>query len=279
MINLNDKNRISITITVFVIILIMIIGFTAQQREEISVVERGLGRVFLPAQRFVTRTASALEESLVILIRSSEMKEEKNLLRLEIETMQQEMVKQVLTGEELLELRALRDTLNSIQRFIDPNPITANVVAKTPSNWFEMFTIDAGTSHGIGKNSVVIGPGGLIGRVYESGGNWAKVITIIDNSSSVSFQILRDGTYQGIVSGSVTNELSGYLFDPNAEVVVGDLLITTGIGLYPRGILIGKVTEVGRTSDSLLKSVVVEPAVNFKRLDKVLVINPRAMEE
>lgn len=279
LINLNDKNRIPILLTIVVIVLIMIIGFTAQQREEMNVIERGVGRVFQPLQKVITRGMATVEESVVTLIKSSEIKEDNDKLREKNEELQLNIIELQLSQEELMELRTLRQTLNNIDRNEELNPVTANVIAKNPGNWFQMFTIDAGTQDGVKKDSVVIGSGGLVGRVYETGGNWAKVISMIDNSSSVSFQILRDGTYQGIVSGSVNHELSGYLFDPDAEVVVGDQLITSGIGLYPRGILIGEVTEVDRTADLLLKSVVVEPAVNFKRLDKVLIIHPREVDE
>ena len=113
-----------------------------------------------------------------------------------------------------------------------------------------------------------------MGRVYDVGGNWSKVVSIIDSNSSVSFQVLRNKSYQGIISGSITNELKGYLFDPNAEVVMGDKLITSGLGMYPKGIMIGEVIEVSKSSDQLLKTVTVEPAVNFQRLNKVLVISP-----
>ncbi len=277
--NLNDKNRIPIALTIVVIVLIMIIGFTAQQRQEITVIERGIGRFFSPLQKGVTSVISTIEKNVVTLIKSSEIKEENSQLISENQALQQELVDQQLSQEELLELKDLRETLNNIDRTIDLSPVTANVIAKTPGNWFEMFTIDAGTENNIKKDSVVIGSGGLVGRVYETGSTWSKVISIINNGSSVSFQVLRDGAYQGIVSGSVTHELSGYLFDPDAEIVVGDQLITSGIGLYPRGILIGEVIEVDRTSDLLLKSVVVEPAVNFKRLDKVLIINSRNIDE
>lgn len=279
LINLNDKNRIPIILTIVVIILIMVIGFTSQQRDQIFILERGLGNLFLPVQRVLTQGLAGIEENIVTLIRSSEIKAENEALQTINHELNEQLIELKLTQEELLELQSLKNTLNSIDRYVDYDPVTANVIAKNPGNWFEMFTIDAGTRQGIMKDSVVIGSGGLVGRVYETGTHWAKVIAIIDNSSSVSFQVLRDGSLQGIVSGSVTNELSGYLFDPDAEVVVGDQLITSGIGLYPKGILIGEVTAVDRTADLLLKSVEVEPAVNFKRLDKVLVISYRPIDE
>lgn len=279
LINLNDKNRIPIILTIVVIILIMVIGFTSQQRDQIFILERGLGNLFLPVQRVLTQGLAGIEENIVTLIRSSEIKAENEALQTINHELNEQLIELKLTQEELLELQSLKNTLNSIDRYVDYDPVTANVIAKNPGNWFEMFTIDAGTRQGLMKDSVVIGSGGLVGRVYETGTHWAKVIAIIDNSSSVSFQVLRDGSLQGIVSGSVTNELSGYLFDPDAEVVVGDQLITSGIGLYPKGILIGEVTAVDRTADLLLKSVEVEPAVNFKRLDKVLVISYRPIDE
>ncbi|SMP49731.1 rod shape-determining protein MreC [Anoxynatronum buryatiense] len=279
LINLNDKNHVPIILTIVVIVLIMIIGFTSHQREQIFILERGLGNVFLPIQRMISKGMSQVEESLVTLIRSSDIKDENNQLRAINESLQHQLIELQLTQEELSELQQLQRTLNSIDRRDDFFPVTANVIAKNPGNWFEMFTIDAGSQQGVEKDSVVIGSGGLVGRVYETGHFWSKVIAIIDNSSSVSFQVLRDGSLQGIISGSVTNELSGYLFDPDAEVVVGDQLITSGIGLYPKGILIGEVTTIDRTPDLLLKSVNVEPAVNFNRLDKVLVISPRTIDE
>ncbi len=279
LIDLNDKNRIPIILTIIVILLIMVIGFTAQQREDMILVERFIGNVFMPVQRVISHSMTQIEVTIVTLLKSSEIRDENNRLREENELFQQEMVDIQLTREELNELRVLQDMLNNIERDPNMHTVTANVVAKNPGNWFEMFTIDAGSSNGVKKDSVVIGSGGLVGRVYETSGNWSKVISIIDNSSSVSFQVLREGTYQGIVSGSVNHELSGYLFDPDAEIVVGDQLLTSGIGLYPRGILIGTVTEVGRTADLLLRSVEVEPAVNFKRLNKVLVVSPRTFNE
>ena len=252
----------------------MVIGFTSQQRDRLLLPEQGIGTVFMPVQRIITQGMSVLQENIITIVQSSEIKELNQRLVSENQLLQQQLIEKRLAEEELFELRQLRRMLNSIERSEDFTHVTANVIAKNPGNWFYMFTIDAGTQHQISKNSVVIGSGGLVGRVYEAGPYWSKVIAIIDNSSSVSFQVLRDGSLQGIVSGSVTHQLSGYLFDPDAEIVIGDQLVTSGVGLYPKGILIGEVTAVDRTTDLLLKSIEVDPAANFHRLNKVLVINP-----
>ncbi|RQD70625.1 MAG: rod shape-determining protein MreC [Tindallia sp. MSAO_Bac2] len=279
MINMNGRNKIPILIAVAVILLIMIIGFTTQQRESLTPVEKWIGDAFMPVQRVVSRVYFGVEDQVRTLIKSGEIKKENELLKEELRKYQSELIEAQLIREELNELNNLQQTLNNIDRSGFSEPITANVISQHAGNWFQMFTVDAGEAKGIGVNSIVIGSGGLIGRVYETGNHWAKVISIIDNSSSVSFQILRDGKLQGIVSGSVDNELSGYLFDPDADIVVGDRLITSGIGLYPKGILIGEVTEISTSTDQLLQNIEVEPAVNFNRMNKVMIINPITYEE
>jgi rod shape-determining protein MreC len=174
--------------------------------------------------------------------------------------------------DELIELKELSKVLDYTSGYGQLSYTAASVSAKDPGNWFNTFTIDKGNNHGIKKEDTVLNGSGLIGKVYETGDNWAKVITIIDNKSSVSFEILRNNEYIGVIRGSVQADLSGYLIDPQAEVLVGDKLITSGLSTYPKGILIGEVKEVVKKNDELLKTIIVEPVVNFKKIDKVLVI-------
>ncbi|SDK58237.1 rod shape-determining protein MreC [Natronincola ferrireducens] len=269
------KDKVAMIVTIVAIILIIIIGFTSKQRDELSVVEKWVGNILSPAQRVVTVGANTVGDGLSSIFNFSKIKRENDLLKKEIEVLQQEVIDLRMSRDELEELRGLKFALNYMEYEITDGVTTANVVAKSPGNWFDIFTIDVGENHGIQKDSIVLASNGLIGRVYEVGGNWSKVISIIDNNSSVSFQVLRDRSYQGIVSGSITNELTGYLFDPMVEVVVGDKIITSGLGIYPRGIMIGEVVEVGKSPDQLLKTITVEPVVNFKKMNKVLVIAPR----
>lgn len=268
------KDKSAMIVTIVAIILIIIIGFTSKQRDEITKVEKWVGNILSPAQKVVNIGATTVGERVYSIFNFSKIARENVKLKEDMENLQEQLIESRLNRDELEELRGLRFALNYLEETPDYKPIAANVVAKSPSNWFDVFTIDVGEDKGITKDSIVLASNGLIGRVYEVGGNWSKVISIIDNNSSVSFQVLRDRNYQGIVSGSITNELSGYLFDPMVEVVVGDKLITSGMGIYPQGIMIGEIIEVSKSSDQLLKTITVEPAVNFKSMNKVLVITP-----
>lgn len=78
--------------------------------------------------------------------------------------------------------------------------------------------------------------------------------------------------YDGVLSGTTNYELIGELFDPKASVKVGDYIVTSGLGMYPKGILIGKIYEVVVDKDLILNKIKVTPVVDFRKIDKVMVI-------
>ena len=97
-------------------------------------------------------------------------------------------------------------------------------------------------------------------------------MSLIDEGSKVSFKLARDRKQLGVVSGNEKGEVSGYMIDGEALVSEGDVIITSGLGTYPEGLEIGSVKSVTYNSNTLLKEITVELAVNFKSLDKVAVI-------
>lgn len=196
-------------------------------------------------------------------------------LELENAQLRRQLIEATLTEKKLNDLKRLESALN----YVDENayePITCDVVAKDPGTWFSMFVINKGTADGVYPEQAVIDGNGLVGLVYETGKDWAKVVSIIDNKSSVSFKVLDDTEeLVGIVEGGVERNMEGYLFDPKAEVAVGQSIITSGLGIYPEGLFIGTVTNVVIEKNELLKRVEVAPGVDFKRMDRVMVLAPR----
>ncbi len=269
------KDRTAMIIAIAAILLIIVMSITSRQRENISEIERWVGNIFTPVQKVFSTGVTTVGDSLSSVFNIGKIKKQNGDLSNQVEELQKELIQLRMERDELEELRELRYMLNVVEEKDSFSSVAANIIGKTPSNWFDIFTIDVGTKNGVYKNSIVLASNGLVGRVTEAGDNWAKVSGIIDNNSSVSFQVLRDANTQGIITGSITSDLSGYLFDSLAEVVVGDKLVTSGLGIFPRGILIGEVSDVARTSDQLLRTIKVEPAVNFKKLSKVLVMTPK----
>ncbi|QUH20489.1 rod shape-determining protein MreC [Alkaliphilus sp. B6464] len=273
-----SKNGSAMIVAIVAIILIIISGITAKQRENITVVEKWIGNLITPVQSVINTGVSSLGENISSIARLTKLKTENEELKKEVEALEKEVLNLSMSKSELEELKGLKYALNYIEDTEKYDTITASIVGKSPGNWFNIFTIDVGENQGIKKDSIVLDSNGLVGRVYEVGGTWAKVISIIDNNSSVSFQIMRDSSLQGIVTGSITNEVTGYLFDPLADVIVGDKIVTSGLGIYPKGITIGEIVEIDKSGDHLLKTIKVEPSVNFKRITKVLVMGPREID-
>ena len=268
------KGKPVVIVTIVAIILIVIMGITAKQRENITIIERWAGNVITPIQDIINRGINSLEQNISFIFNITNLKAENKNLKKEVEVLRQEILNLNMKRSELEELKALKYALNYIEDDSKYDIVSASVIGKSPNNWFNIFTINAGESQGIKKDSIILNSNGLIGRVYEVGDNWAKVISIIDNSSSVSFQIMRDSNLQGMITGSITNEITGYLFDPLADIIVGDKIVTSGLGIYPKGIMIGEIIEIDKSSDHLLKMIKVEPTVNFKRVTKVIIMVP-----
>ncbi len=267
-------NRPVVTVVIIAVILVIAVGITAKQRENITVVEKWIGNIITPIQNVVNSTINGIRRNVNFISNIADLKTENENLKQEMESLRQEILDLNMKKNELEELKALKHALNYIEDDGKHDVVSANVIGKSPGNWFSIFTINAGENQGVKKDSIILDSDGLVGRVYEVGGNWSKVISIIDNSSSVSFQLMRDSNLQGIITGSVTGEITGYLFDPLADIIIGDKIVTSGLGMYPQGIIIGEITEIDKTSDHLLKTIKVESAVNFKRITKVMVMVP-----
>jgi len=200
---------------------------------------------------------------------------ENKLLKEEIANLKRQIVGLELDASELAELRELKTALNYKDLSTTYNYVTANVVAMDNSDIFNIFTINVGLNDGVKFNSIVVNGDGLIGRVYNLGDSWAKVISVIDESNSVSFRVSRDVNILGVLSGDGNGALNGYMLDSKATVIHGDVLITSGLGDYPVGIIIGNVIDSKLENDQLIKTVIVQPIADFKNIQKVTVITQK----
>ena len=182
-------------------------------------------------------------------------------------------------------LQELKKSLNFIPEQYQANKVSASVVGKNDGHWYTTFVIGAGSKSGIKKDSLVVNGSGLVGIVYEVSDNYSKAISLLDTKSSVSFKLLKNSDYKGMIthSSDISNEkyskengyLQGYMFDSSYDVLPGDTVVTSGLGLYPEGIIIGKVEKVIDDKNKSLKYVIVKPYVDFKNIDDVTVIEPR----
>ena len=208
-----------------------------------------------------------------------------NKLQEENQKLKQEIIDLNSQLDEVQSLESLKKSLNYIDEKYQAKAISTSVVGKSDGNWYESLVIGAGKNQGVKEDSIVINGNGLIGVVYEVSENYSKAISLLDTKSSVSFKLLKDSRLKGVITQNSTLEdkenyknegyLYGYMFDSSYNVLPGDVLTTSGLGLYPQDIPIGEVDKVIDDKNKSMKFVVVKPYVNFKNIDDVVVIEPR----
>jgi rod shape-determining protein MreC len=178
------------------------------------------------------------------------------------------------------ELESENERLRELLRFKQLNPgydfrggqVIARVISRGPSNYLQALAIDLGSQHGIERGMPVVTERGLVGRIDRVGRDTSTVLLITDASSSVAAQIQRNrvvGMVHGVAGGQ---PLMDYIAQ-DADVSLGDLVITSGLGGgFPKGLVIGQVLAVHHRDFDMFQQATVRPTVNFDRLEWVLVI-------
>ena len=185
--------------------------------------------------------------------------------------------------QERYELQRLQELYQLDKNYADYKKTAAHVIGKDSGNWFSTFTIDKGSKDGIEVNMNVLAGSGLVGIVTDVGPTWAKVRSIIDDSSNISAMAISTSD-TCIVSGDMalmgTGQIAFSQMENNDNVVaVGDQIVTSYISdKYLQGILIGSVSEVNVDSNNLTRSGYITPAVDFKNIQEVLVITTTKAE-
>lgn len=202
-------------------------------------------------------------------------------LQKENEALRQENEELSVTNNALLqekhELTELRNLYQLDQTYADFPKTGCRIIAKENGSWYHSFVIDKGSEDGLSVDMNVLADGGLVGRITYIGRHWSRVQAVIDDNSNVSATVL-SSQKNLIVSGNLTLYEEGTisfseLADPDDLVKVGDSVVTSNISdKYLPGILIGYISEIQTDPNNLTKSGRITPAVDFSRLDTVLVI-------
>jgi rod shape-determining protein MreC len=212
-------------------------------------------------------------------------------LRTRVEELQTQVdaltVENVRLREYEAEVRQLKGMLNFVSEYPISAPLGAEVVTREacdvfpcgevvgvePNPYLRYVTINVGAQQGVEIGMpVVSGGAGMVGRVAEVGPRTAKVQMLIDTESAVA-ALLQTSRVTGLVVGQQDGTLRMEYIPQEETVSVGDIVLTSGLGGFmPKGLVIGQVTEVQQMDYALFQSAVVRPAVDFSRLELVLVI-------
>ena len=260
---------------IMTIICIIIIALSAEMNISTGPVGKAVGQVIVPMQKGLNQIGSALNLQKLNMQTKEELQAENEELKTQIATLEEQLNRVSLEQAQLEQFRELYDMDQTYESY---EKVAANIVGKDTSNWFATFIIDKGTKDGIEIGHNVIADGGLVGIVIDVGSNYAKVRSIIDDSSNVSAKDLNSSD-NCIVNGSLKsmNERQQLtisdLRDSDDNVQVGDQLVTSDISdKYLPDIPIGYIVEITSDSNKLTKTGYLATIVDFEHLEKVLVI-------
>jgi rod shape-determining protein MreC len=264
------RNKLFISVIIISILLIVLIAFTSQGRTRPSTIGGMFGKMITPVQRVFYSSGEFFKNTFKSLYDLRNLKTENVALETEVEQLKEQ-------NRQLIQMALENNRLRNLLEFKETNSqfsyIAASVTGRDPGNWYDVYTISKGSKDGIAVNdAVIVSHGYLVGKVIEVGDNYSKLMAIIDERSSVSIIVNRTRD-MGIVSGKADSDVIA-IMELEADIVKGDDIITSEYSTLPKGLYIGKVKSVEKQERKLQKVVVIEPSVDFKRLEEVFVIKP-----
>ncbi len=197
------------------------------------------------------------------------LREENQRLRLEALAVSE-------TAEENRRLRRLLDFKSRLPL----QTLAGEVIAREWGGWVRSLTVNRGRADDVPRLAAVISPDGLVGRVVEVRPGAAVVQVLTDPASTVGAHAVRSRT-PGFVEGEPRGTLRfKYMARDGSGLQVGDLVVTSGLGgVFPRGIPIGRVKAIEDRGAALFSYAALEPAVDFARLDEVLLVTGERMQD
>jgi rod shape-determining protein MreC len=268
------SNKKLIVLLVSIILLVALIGISMRDREQLTLPEQfimdSVGWVqslfYQPAQ-LVAGFFENVEEIKYVY-------EENKLLKSRLEDFVKISVEANQLRSENKRLMELIGKENSLRNYIIRH---ASVIARTPDGWHSFFTINIGSQDGVSAKMAVITAEGLIGKIKEVSpfSSTVQILTDVDRTNRISAIVDGDEAAFGLIEGydPETKKLLFKKIPSNITLEVGATVVTSGLGgIFPRGLVIGSITEVQADEYGATQMAIVEPSANFYDIDHVMVI-------
>lgn len=260
-----------IGVIITIIILILLVIFTNKNTESESTLENMVNIAVVPVQNGLTYLKNKINNNDKFFENINELKTENEQLKQKNSQLEQSLREfEVMKTEN----EQLKQQLNLAEKYADYKTIPGAIISRDISNYSKTLVINIGSNNGIKENMTVIADEGLVGYVVSTTPKTAKIQTIIDSASSTS--CLASTTRDIMVcKGTIESEatLKATNFSTDANIIQGDSVETSGMGgIYTKGIHVGRVKKVVEGTNKIDSYAIVEAAVDFKKLETVLVI-------
>lgn len=227
----------------------------------------------VPVQKLISRAVTPAAKLRDRIGAGGELIEENERLRAE-----NDMLKAQNRSEEeyIKENERLRELLRLKENMVGEAVIAARVISVDFDNFSQTIMINRGADDGIAVDNVVTSASGVVGRVSDVGSGWARVTTLLSPNNSMGVRVSRTGDVavcEGEPAAAKKNLLRLCYISGSAQLIEGDIIETSGLGgIYPPGLICGKISEIKKDNSGTVDYAAVEPGVDFSRLYEVLVI-------
>ena len=266
---LNRRQRTGYLVLAVVVGHVILISAQVNARPGTSVLESVTFSLFAEAQRLTTSVGEGLVGVWGEYVSLRGLRAENEVLSQDLAALQLQMQEQRAMSQHTERLERLLD----FRQRLPLRTVSARVIAADATPYFLTLTVDRGAQDGIRSDMAVIEPAGIVGRIIgEPGPRAARVQLLIDRNAAAGAIIERTRA-SGVAMGDGDETSLRMEYVSNLEtVLVGDRIVTSGIdGIYPKGFIIGTVTYVAPGA-GLHQAIRIEPAVEFSRLEEVLVV-------
>jgi rod shape-determining protein MreC len=237
--------------------------------------------VLRPFEVAADRVASPFEDAASWFTGLLHAKSDNKKLRKEVDRLRAQAIVNVSALRENAQLKQQLKYLESPRYPQDYRPVVARVIARAPSHFAQQIVVSAGKNQGISKHDAVVTAEGLVGEVTKVASNVAQVTLLTDDSSAVSVLDITTNA-SGIAQQGISDSLTVDQVTKDQVVTRGDVLVTAGwrsgdlSSLYPRGVQVCQVTQVGQSDTDLYKQIQCDPFVHFSTLEAVIVLVRKA---
>ncbi len=273
MVSFFRKYRKYIIILFIVLAFLQYISFKIKKKYELTSIDKTIIYLVAPLEKI----SSDISKEVIIFLDSyvfiSQTKKELTFLREE----NKDLIKKI---NELEVLKATNKEFSKMLEFkksVDFHLLSANVINKNSGPLNKTITIDIGETDGVKKDMAILSYDGVVGKVIDVLKNYSTVLLITDGNSACDGQILRDGTI-GIVRGTSLDILQLKLdyVSKEKDIQVNDIVVTSGIGkIWPKGQYIGKIAKINKNREGFFQEIILNPSVNFAKLDRVFVVTEK----
>ena len=271
----NSKNKRLFLILLIVIIVLSVLFYTVKKDRNLNTFESLIKDTIVEIEKIIYKPINGFNNMIEEFTSLKNVKKENQILKSNVEKMESTEAENIELKQEI---ERLKEELNIEHVLTDYDYLNATVISRNSFYWYNMLTIDKGSHNGIKEGMVVINSTGLIGKItnVSTFSSDVKLITTNDTNNKISVTVTNGDTkLTGIINGYDYEKglLTVEGISNTATVSNGDYVYTSGLGgVFPSGILIGKVENITTDVYDLSKIINVKPSAKFDDINFVTIL-------